>query len=161
MNLREWVQILPGAGLFSPSLFYLPSRLELNKSSPSTRSFTTWDVKATIIAALDEVGSINTDWVKWVEFEIGLKLVPIFYHLWRFELIFNNAPRFSCWISHQAVFCNDAPRTVLIDLIFEDGKFIFRAESMPDLVINPADLVMREDNMVETITFTNYLIQLI
>ena len=42
----------------------------------------------------------------------------------------------------------DVPRTVLVDLVHEDGKFIFKAESMPDLVIDPNDLVMREDNTV-------------
>ena len=56
--------------------------------------------------------------------------------------------KFNVFFSHQAVYSMDVPRTVLIDLVHEDGKFIFKAESMPDLVIDPNDLVMREDNTV-------------
>ena len=42
----------------------------------------------------------------------------------------------------------DEPRTVLIDFVHEDGKFIFRADSMPDLVVNLDDLVMKDNNQV-------------
>ena len=35
----------------------------------------------------------------------------------------------------------DCPRTVLIDMVQEDGKFFFRAEGMPDLELDPLDLV--------------------
>ena len=43
----------------------------------------------------------------------------------------------------------DMPRTVLIDLVHEDGKFIVRANSMPDLEVNLDDLKMKDDNQVQ------------
>jgi hypothetical protein len=43
----------------------------------------------------------------------------------------------------------DFPKTVLIDLVFEDGKFIFKAPEMETLEVDPEDLVMRETNTIE------------
>jgi len=42
----------------------------------------------------------------------------------------------------------DVPKTVLIDLVFEDGKFIFKAPDMDVLEVNPEDLVLRESNTI-------------
>ncbi len=52
------------------------------------------------------------------------------------------------FFSHQAVYSMDCPRTVLIDFLHEDGKFLFRADGMPDLEVNEDDLEMTAENTV-------------
>jgi hypothetical protein len=42
----------------------------------------------------------------------------------------------------------DEPRTVLIDYVHEDGKFYFRADTMPDLEVYPEDLEMTDEKRV-------------
>ena len=54
----------------------------------------------------------------------------------------------TAFFRHQAVYSMDCPRTVLIDFLHEDGKFLFRADGVPDLEVHEDDLEMTAENTV-------------
>jgi hypothetical protein len=71
--------------------------------------------------------------------------------VWNLQVLISNNKYFkttNIYFSFQAVYSMDCPRTVLVDLVHEDGKFYFRAEGVPDLEVDPQDLVKYNKIMV-------------